>query len=347
MIGPMRAGVYRGPSSIVVEELPDPEPGAGEIVLDVSTCGICGSDLHYYTQGWVPVGTVMGHEFSGVVRSVGSGLAGVAPGDRLAINGIVGCGACARCRAGETNLCPDKRSPRSGAFAERYVVPAGAPLYRLPETMSDEEAAFLEPLSTSLGAVRRADPALDEPIVVLGLGTIGLGVVACLEALGAAFVIGVDLSPLRRDVAARLGAEHLLDPREHDLVEAVAGLAGRTRQLRYEFAEVGTVFDCAGVPELVGLGVEKLVRAGGTLAIVSLFEQPVTLDLNPLVRKEVNVVGSWAYPNAVVDEAFALLAGRRVDVTPLVTHRLPLERINEAFALQLDKEVSVKVLVTP
>jgi 2-desacetyl-2-hydroxyethyl bacteriochlorophyllide A dehydrogenase len=343
----MRAGVYRGPSRIDVEELDDPVLGEGELRLDIAACGICGSDLHYYTEGWMPVGTVLGHEFAGVVSEIGPGVADVAVGDRVTINGIIGCGVCALCRAGRQNLCPDKRGPSRGAFAERFVVPADAPVYRLPDGMATDTAAFLEPLSTSLEAVRRAAPDLDEPIVVLGLGTIGLGVVAALEALGATTVIGVDLSGLRLATARALGAEVVVDGGSEDVVEAVSAVTGRSRQLRYEFARAGTVFDCSGVGRLVGVEVEQLVRAGGTLCVVSLFEEPVALDFNPLVRKEVDVVGSWAYTYAVVDEAFELLASGRVDPAPLVSHRFGLEDINAAFAAQMDKDHSVKVLIEP
>src|SRR4051812_45169187 len=148
----MKAGVYRGPRRIEVEDVPEPALGPGELRLEISACGICGSDLHTYTEGWLPVGTVMGHEVSGLVCEVGPGADASLLGTRIAITGIVGCGSCTLCRAGHTNLCPDKRRAARGAFAERYVTPPTPPVYRLPDHVTPAHAAMIEPLATSLNA---------------------------------------------------------------------------------------------------------------------------------------------------------------------------------------------------
>jgi threonine dehydrogenase-like Zn-dependent dehydrogenase len=178
------------------------------------------------------------------------------------------------------------------------------------------------------------------------LGSIGLSVLQVLKARGMQQVIGIDLSPRRLDMAKKLGADATLNPKDVDVVAEIKALLGSSKHRMYEFSRARVVFECSGAVPVLGQAISDIVMTAGTVVMVALFELPVSFDANPLVRKEVSLVGSYAYAKADWEQAFQLLADRQVDVLATVTQREPLARINEAFAVQLDKSESVKVLIT-
>jgi 2-desacetyl-2-hydroxyethyl bacteriochlorophyllide A dehydrogenase len=343
----VKAGVVRGKRFISYEDVPDPIVGEGEFLVEVAACGICGSDLHSYADGWAKDGDIMGHEYSGKVAAVGPGVTTRAVGDRIALIPLVTCGGCEQCLAQRHNLCEAPRGGRTGGYAELVSLPDDVVTFPVPDGMSMEEAAFLEPLSVAVRAVNRAalDPA--DPVVVVGCGSIGLSVLQVLKARGVGQVVAVDLSPGRLETARALGADLVLDPREVDVVAEVRARFGAARHRMYEFSRVRTVFECSGAVPVVGQAVTELVGAGGTVVMVALFEQPVSFDANPLVRKEVSLVGSYAYARADWEEAFRLLADKEVDVLATVSHRRPLSDIDNVFAHQIEARDAVKVLLIP
>jgi threonine dehydrogenase-like Zn-dependent dehydrogenase len=190
----MKAGVYRGKERIEFEDVPDPEVGDHDILLRVSACGICGSDLHVYSAGWATDGMVLGHEYSGVVAAAGAKVTRHSVGDRLAVIPAVACRECLACKSGQTNLC-EHPAGHAGGYAELVALSENVTAFRVPETTSMEAAAFLEPLSVAVRAVNRAalDPA--DAVVVVGLGSIGLSVLQVLRDRGVARLVAVDLSP--------------------------------------------------------------------------------------------------------------------------------------------------------
>jgi (R,R)-butanediol dehydrogenase / meso-butanediol dehydrogenase / diacetyl reductase len=336
----MRAGVFRGVRQMPVEDVPDPTPGPRDIVLDVKSCGICGSDLHGYVAGqFSAVGQVMGHEFSGEVVHVGDEVAGIALGDRVTGPPIQPCGECGPCRAGSGHLC-EVWTERSvafglpGAFAERVRIPEaiiGDNVHRLPDELSFEDGAFVEPLAVATHAVGRGNVEPGDVAVVLGLGTIGLLVAQVLMARGLTRVIGVDLSPLRRSVAEELG----VIATGPDGIEAAAGNS-----------DIDVVFEATGAPPLVQRAME-LVRAGGTVVVIALYEERAEIDPTTAVQKELTVRGSAIFTPDEFREALDLLASGAVRVQPLITHRHALEDLGEAFEVQLDKDAAIKVMVSP
>lgn len=342
----MRVGVYKGKNSIVVDDAPEPELAENDFLLAVGACGVCGSDLHAYAQGWPPVGTVMGHEFAGQVVKIGDAVAQVAVGDRVAVIPMLFCGDCRYCRQSRENLCEHVRGT-AGGYAERVRLPEGTITCAMPDSMSMEEAAFLEPLSVAVRAVRLAGHPPEEPAIVVGLGSIGQLVTQVLKAQGVQCVIGIDLSLLRLRTAALLGADITLDPSDGDVVETLRSRIGGGKHRGYVFTNAATVFECSGANRVVGQAVTSLVRVAGTVVMAALSESDVAFDANPLVRKEISLIGSYAYTPEDVTEAFRLLVERQVDVVPLITHRRPLEAVDDAFAVQADKDMSVKVLVVP
>src|SRR5919198_1936211 len=340
----MRAGVFRGVRQVPIEDVPDPEPGPRDIVLDVKACGICGSDLHTYAEGLLASpGQVMGHEFAGEVAAVGAAVAGIAVGDRVTALPIQPCGACRRCREGSRHLC-EVWTERSigyglpGGFAERLRIPDAVlddNVHRLPDALTFEDGALVEPLAVGLHAVGRADLSGVEVAVVLGLGTIGLQVAQVLRARGVPHVIGADLSPLRRSVAAQLGVTAVAGG---DLGAAVAEATGGR--------EVDVVFEATGAPGLVQ-GAMELVRAGGTVVVIALYEHRADIEPTLMVQKELTVRGSAIYTPAEFHEAIELLATGRAQSRPLITQRHGLEELGEAFEAQLDKDAAIKVMVSP
>ncbi len=335
----MRAGVFRGIRQVPIEDVPDPRPGSRDVVLDVKACGICGSDLHTYVAAQLAaVGQVMGHEFSGEVAEVGGEVEGIAVGDRVTGPPIQPCGECAACRAGRRHLC-ETWTTRSiayglpGAFAERVRIPdatLGDNVFKLPDPMTFEDGALVEPLAVGVHAVGRADTGPGDVALVLGLGTIGLQVAQVLLARGLTDVIGADLSPLRRSVAEELGVTAV----SGDELAAAAG--GRS---------IDVVFEATGAPALVQ-GAMELVRPAGTVVLIALYEEPAQIVPTLAVQKELTVRGSAIFTPAEFEEAVELLAAGKVRGRPLITHRLALEDLGAAFEAQLDKDAAIKVMIS-
>jgi 2-desacetyl-2-hydroxyethyl bacteriochlorophyllide A dehydrogenase len=329
-----------------VEEVQRPEAGEEDIVVAVRACGICGSDLHTFLHGsFVEPGQVMGHEFVGEVIEAGPSVEGVAVGDRVTASPLVPCGECPRCREGRFNLCGKAWTQgiaygRPGAFAEFVRVPgavAGENVFPLGEEVSDDAGAMTEPLAVAVHAVKLAEPVQGRTALVLGLGTIGQQVVQALRAAGAGRVIGVDISKLRVDAAAGLGAEAL---------DGGAGLDQALQSVLSDGQEIDVVFECSGVPALANAALDR-VRAGGTIIVLALYDDPVTFNPTLLVQKEIRLQGSIAYTAADFADAVELLRSGKAQATPLITQRAGLADIMQAFEVQLEKDRSLKVVVTP
>jgi threonine dehydrogenase-like Zn-dependent dehydrogenase len=345
----MRSARWEGIRSIGLAEVDDPAPGPHDIVLDVGACGICGSDVHAYAEGaWISEGAPMGHEFAGTVREVGAEVVGLAYGDRVAVNPMGPCGTCPQCAAGRTNLCRAAVNSARGGLSDQVLVPHARVherLFPMPDAMTFEEGAFLEPLSVAVRAVRQAAPDLTAPIVVAGLGSIGQCVVRVLRAYGATDVLGVDVSPPRLAVAATAGAD-VLDARAEDARTHIIDRWGTSVSPYQQGGNVGTWFECSGAPAMLAIATEA-TRASGTLSLAGLTSRTPEVDVNTVVQKELRLLGSFAYTAPDSAEAFRLLAEGHASVRELVSHRVPLSRVTEAFEAQHAVDGSVKVIVIP
>jgi (R,R)-butanediol dehydrogenase/meso-butanediol dehydrogenase/diacetyl reductase len=340
----MRVGVYRGIRNIAVEDVPEPVAGPSDVVLAVRACGICGSDLHTFLEGaLVQPGQVLGHEFSGEVLEVGSEVRGISPGDRVTGIPIQPCGDCRRCDEGLGHLCEHMHETGigfgiQGAFAERVRIPnatLGVNTHVLPEELSFEDGASVEPLGIAVHCVRRSGARTGQTALVFGLGTIGLHVAQVLLAKGVSPVIGVDLAGLRRRQAEELGVIAL------DGGDVVAGVRGALGD-----RELDHVFECAGVPSLIQGSID-LVRPRGTVTIVALHHETATIDPMALLHKEATIVaGAMVTPEDFAESLELLRSGRAVG-EPLVTHRQKLADLQAAFELQCDKARTIKVMVSP
>lgn len=347
----MRAAQWVEPERLDVAELAEPQPADGQALVEVSLCGICGSDLSSFKGGLgTRPGQVLGHEFSGRVLEA-PGVAGLTEGERVTVRPLTPCGQCARCVAGDVHLCEAGRgldigygSP--GAFADRVLVPravVGQTVFKLPDGVSDRAGALVEPLAVALRATRLAEPKPGDVAVVFGLGIIGLAAVHWLKQLGAATVVASDPSELRRACAADLGADVVVNPLAESIVDAVAGITGPG--LYGVGARADAMIECSGAPQAFADAI-KVARGGATMVIAALYKSKVELRPDRLVEKELTVRGSFAYKDEF-PLVIAELERGGLDPERLISHNFPLARIQDAFATQLDAGRSIKVTVSP
>ena len=348
----MKAAVFEGPETLSIQQVADPQCGAEDIVVKVSECGICGSDLHSYLEGaFVAPGQIMGHEFSGEVIEVGSDVGGITLGDRVTAVPLSVCGRCPRCLQGATHLCETGLAASvayglPGAFAEYVRVPKairGGNVHVLPTSVDDPSGALVEPLAVALHAAKLADPLPTDTCVVLGLGSIGINTVQMLKVMGAGRIIGIDVSPVRLAVAREFGADITINGREQDALAAVTEITGEGAYGVGARADI--VIEASGVPALLGQAI-SMTRAAGKLRIAALYEGEPAVPANQIVQKEMSISGTFAYKGEFA-EVIELLAAGRVAASPAITHTFALDQIEDAFRTQLDKDVSIKVQVAP
>jgi D-xylulose reductase len=326
----MKALVLHKAGDLAVSSVPDPgAPGPGTVRVRVSVVGICGSDVHYFEHGRigdfvVTAPMVLGHETAGIVESVGPDVVGMKPGDRVAMEPGVPCGACGVCRAGRYNLCRKVRfwatPPFDGSLAE-YVVHPASYTYRLPDNVSLDEGALMEPLAVGVHACNRGRVGPGAVVVVNGAGTIGCVTVAAALAFGASKVIVADIVPERLERARALGAAVTVDARSEPLADAVMDATDGAG------ADVG--IECSGHPE----GPAALVRAaapGGRVVLVGMGHQPVPIDTVAAMVREADILTVFRYANAY-PTAIRLVESGRAAVRGLVTDRFRFEDSVRAF----------------
>lgn len=377
--GTIRAAEWRAKEDVVVVDRAAPEPTDGQALLEVVHCGICGSDLHSYRHGFaVQPGQVLGHELSARVLEA-PGVDGLAVGDRVTVRPLIPCGECEQCRRGAPQLCPNGLSQSigygaAGGFAQRLLVPravVGETVFPLPDAVSDRAGALVEPLAVAFRAVglaveggagaaigRRADAdatdadggmaASDGPlaggtVLVSGAGPIGLGAVAALRLAGTETIVVADPSPFRRARSEQLGATVTIDPLADDVVRTVRRITGPG--VRGRGGKAVAAIDCAGAPGTLKACIESC-GPGGVVVIAAVGNPPVEIRPDWLVERELVLRGSYGYADEFPRVIAALVAGQ-IDAEALISHELPLERIQDAFRIQLDAASSAKVLVTP
>jgi L-iditol 2-dehydrogenase len=326
------------------EPEPDP-PGPGELLLAVEAVGVCGSDMHYYRTGRIGSQIVqypwrVGHEFGGRVLAAGEGVEGFSEGQRVAVDPLIVCGECDQCRAGREHTCRNQRflgcpGQEPGCLAERVVMPARS-CFPVPDGVTAEQAALVEPFSIGLYTQRLSGVADGAKLGVLGSGPIGLCVLAALQSAGRHAVYATDLLDDRLELARRYGAGWTANAGETDVVTAI---------LEREPLGLDAVFECAGEQETLDQAVE-LLTPGGKLMIVGIPpDDRVSFDMNYMRRKELTIQ-NVRRQNDCVAPAVELLAGGAVDLDALVTHRFGIEQTKEAFDLVADyRDGAVKAMI--
>jgi L-iditol 2-dehydrogenase len=336
----VRAAVFRGAGRITPGEWPRPVAGAGELLLRVRGCGLCGSDIAKIVAPDTRGPAVLGHEIVGDVVEAGPGVAGFGVGDRVVAAHHVPCGACHYCRRGSESMCRAFKASNldPGGFAEYVRVPAANvkhATFRIPDHLTDEEASFVEPLACCVRAVDRARVEPGDTAVVVGLGSIGSLFVQLLRRAGAT-VVAADPMVGRAALARELGAHVAGD------ADAVAGAARELSEGRGADHIVVTGGGADVLPWAAGV-----VREGGTLHFFAGGPgDSLPLPLAILYHRELTVTSTYSSSPATLARAFWLLAAGKVEVDRLITHRLPLERLAEGVELMRRRE-AMKVYVTP
>lgn len=348
----MKAAVYVEPGSMEIREVPVPEVGPMDVLLKVRACGICGSDLHSYKLGfYVEPGQIMGHEFVGDVVEAGSALSGVEAGQRAMGFTIGVCGTCFWCQTGALANCPQafKNSTgygRPGAFAEYVKIENAMPgltFHPIPDVMSDEEAATLEPVGVAVFAVEMSGAKEGDKVAVLGAGLIGNAAMQAFKAVPVEKVVVSELSPVRMRLAGELGADVVVDAANEDVLERMKKELGVGPYHFGEGAMADIVVDAAGGRDTFAQALE-IVRSAGTVALVGLPEGDQVVNTTRIVHKNPRIIGCLG---SIYPKAIELISEGKVKTQPLITHTFPLEEINEAFRVQLDPNESIKVLVRP
>lgn len=335
--GTQQAAVLHSVGDVRLEERDVPEPGPREVLIRVAAVGVCGSDIHYYEHGRiadfvVESPLVLGHEASGVVVAAGPG-ATLTPGTRVAMEPGVPCGHCRQCRTGRYNLCPDVRffatPPIDGTFAE-YVVLHEAFTHPVPDTLSDEAAALIEPLSVAVWANRKARVEPGMSVLVSGAGPIGLLCLQVARARGAARVVATDVSEHRLAVARRLGAE-TVNVREREPSSVIA--------------DADVLLECSGSAEAIATGI-RCVAPAGAVVLVGMGEPTQPLPVDAIQQNELWVTGTFRYAHAY-PAAIALAASGTIELDGLVTARYGLADAEAALLASRRDPTALKVIVRP
>src|SRR5467141_2017498 len=329
-----------------IADLPEPTPGPGEVLVRVAACGICGSDVHGYdgSSGRRIPPIVMGHEAAGRIAAVGTGVTGLAEGDRVTFDSTIYCGACGYCKRGEVNLCDHRQVlgvscgdySRAGAFAEFVAVPARV-VYKLPESISFAEAAMLEAVAVAIHAVSLAEISAESTALVVGAGTIGVLILQALRAAGCKRVFVSDVDATRLKLAKELGAADVLLADE----DVVTRIVQRTGGIGVDVS-----IEAVGRNETVSAAIAR-VRKGGTVVLVGNISPEVTLPLQKVVTRQIRLQGSCAsageYP-----QAMGLMASGAIRVKPLISAIAPLAEGPAWFERLYAREPNLlKVVLTP
>ena len=335
----MRAAYYQGNKTITTSECQPVAPGPGQVQLQVSHCGICGTDLHLYhghMDHRVKTPQVFGHEMSGTIAGVGAGVTEYKPGDRVTVMPLDPCGNCPACKAGHSHVCQRLKFigiDTPGALQALWTVPAHT-LHRIPDSLSLEHAALIEPIAVACHDVRLGQVKSGEYAVVLGGGPIGSLVALVAKAAGARVVVS-EINPFRIELARKLGLD-VVNPLETDLVQLV------TEQTKDAGADV--VFEVSGSAAGAEM-MTKLPRVRGRVVIVAVFAKPVPVDLHKFFWREIQLCGTRVYEHEDFEKAIELAAARALPFEQLITGVYPLEGVSKALG-EMEKGGEVmKILV--
>ena len=345
----MKAAVFKAPGApLMVEDVPEPRPGATDLILQVRACGICGTDLHWSesrdgSAGWraLEPETVMGHEFAGEVVEVGSGLRGQwKVGERVTAQPFIGCGHCADCLAGRAFRCASGTMRASaalpGAYAE-YTRVGAATTLRLPPSVSFADGALVEPLAVGLNAVRKARLEAGDTVLIVGAGPVGISVALWCRFFGARHILVSDLIGARAERAVDFGATGVIDASREDV-------AARARQLSGGPPQV--VFDCVGVPGSFQLAIDYAPH-DARVVIVGLCMAADTFFPAKALTKELDLSFAFIYRKRDFEIVIDLLARERIDPRGMVTSHVGFADFCAAFEALKRPSDQIKVMLEP
>lgn len=348
----MKAAVFYGQKDVRIEDVKEPEVSKGKVKIKVGWTGICGSDLHAYHHGLgvayeehpisgrkVPL--IIGHEFAGIVTEVGEGVTKFAVGDKVAVEPNLHCGQCESCRKGNYHMCEVSNAgfiglADDGGFSE-YVVAEEKYFHKLPENMSLEEGALVEPTAVAFHAVRRSGLKVGQSVAIFGAGPIGLLTLLCAQTAGAAETFVIDISKERLEKAKELGATYTINPTEEDPVKKIMEVTGNG---------VAVAFEAAGAQPTVTSALNSLKKQG-TLLVIAGFAGEITINPNLLLVNEHSIVFTLAYANEF-PEVIKLISEGRLDVKKVVTKKIKLDNlVEDGLELLIRDKSQAKILVEP
>ncbi|HKD70297.1 MAG TPA: alcohol dehydrogenase catalytic domain-containing protein [Candidatus Binataceae bacterium] len=346
----MKAVVCKAQNRLAVEDVPKPQAGAGQVLLKVRACGICGSDLHALEYGFAEtggvgtrfalssVGNIMGHEFCGEIAEVGAGVDAFKPGDRVTSLPFLNCGECAACRAGKVLECRVFRvigsAETPGAYAE-YVRCGAGNLLKLPAQVNFRQGALVEPLSVALGGVNRGRLAAETPCLVMGAGPIGLGVLMWLKAKGIKTIVVSEPSASRAALAQQVGPSMVVNPRKQNPAETVAQLAG---------SPPSVVYECVGAKGTLAQATE-FAAPGGQVVVIGYCMVPDEINPHECINKSLTLDFSAGYTRADFETTIDALATGRIKAEPMITDVVSLDEVPAMFERLHQPNGPAKVMI--
>jgi len=331
----MKAAVYYGKHDIRVEEREIRRPEAGEVVVKVAFCGVCGTDAHIFhgDEGSVAVKppAVIGHELSGTVAETGKGVSSLKAGDRVSIDPNLYCGLCYYCRSGREHFCSAMRNPEGG-FAEYCTIPVKAAI-KIPDDMPFIDAAFAEPVACCLHGMDLTDVRLGDHALIIGQGTIGLIMTQLVKLAGASVINVVEPDEKKRAMAMRYGADHAFETAEGYLAFAASHADMRADK----------VFECVGKAETAATAIQTATK-GATVMLFGLTPPNAAIEIHPfeIFRKELRITASFVNP-LTQPRAIDLLYTKKIDVGGLVSERVPLNKLSGVLMNPDPKKMKILV----
>lgn len=346
MTSQMKAAILDKPFSITVKDVLIPEPKRNEALIKVYCIGVCGSDVHYYEHGKIgryevkePI--ILGHELAGEVVKIGDDVTDLTIGDRVAVEPGVTCMKCKYCKEGRYNLCPDvvfmATPPVNGAWAE-YVSVRSDFLFKIPNEMTYEEGALLEPLSVGYHAMNRGKVKPSDRLFITGLGPIGLLTIQAAKMFGVTEIYGSDIVPLRKQVAEQMGVK-VIDPIQENVNEKLKEYTNDDG--------VDVIIETSGNCQVIANTI-KQVNRGGRVVLVGLpITSDIPIDIPHLIDSEIDVYGIFRYVNTY-PAVIQTLQKSNLDLHKVITHKFSLTDIEEACEVaRTQKDTSIKVMIYP
>lgn len=333
--------VMTAPGEIIFREIPKPVPAADEVVVKIMKIGVCGSDIHVYhgKHPFTKYPVTQGHEVSGMIDSVGSSVKDLQVGQKVTIEPQVYCGKCYPCTHGKYNLCEELKVmgfQTTGTASEYFTVKASK-VTPIPETMTFNEGAMIEPLAVTVHAVKRAGDVTGKKIVVLGAGPIGILLAQSAKALGASEVMVTDVSDYRLDLAKLCGADFTVNTKENDFGEALV------RNFGVDKADV--IYDCAGNDITINQAI-RWARKGSTIILVAVFADMAKADMAVLNDHELDLNTSMMYRHEDYLDAIHLVEEGKIQLKPLMSKHFAFSDYIDAYKyIDANRETTMKVLI--
>ena len=338
----MKQAVMTEPKKIEFRQVDDPVPGKGEILLNIKSIGVCGSDIHVYKgeHPYVSYPLVQGHEVSGEIVEVGKGVTGFQRGDKVTLEPQVSCGKCYPCTHGMPNICKNLKVigfQTTGTASDYFALPADKAV-KLPKEMSYDEGAMIEPTSVGVGAARKLGAVEGRRALVFGAGPVGNLTAQVFKGLGAETVMIADINDLRLEKARECGIEYTVNTKSTEFKDRVAEVFGEEGP--------GLIIDCAGANATMDLAIE-MVRQGGDILVIGVFPGKVNLDINLAQEKDLHFLCTARYVIEDFRTAIDLVGSGKVNLKPLITHTFAFEDYLEAYKQIEDHGgETMKVMVT-